>query len=82
MNPAPRIRFTALLDSGHLRNSTSGNLLTVKNHELLQESDTPSLRYEGEGVTLCPTCNGAGYELVDHHDARRCIQCNGDGTAR
>lgn len=80
MNPAPHIRFTASLDSEHLRNSTSGNLLTVKNHELLQESDTP--RALLEGVTLCPTCNGAGYELVDYHDARRCIHCNGDGVAR
>lgn len=35
-----------------------------------------------EGVTLCPTCNGAGYEIIGYHDAQRCCQCNGDGTAQ
>jgi len=75
MNTAPRLGFQASLDSQHLRNSHSGALPTVKNRELLQESETPSLRYEGEGVTLCQACNGHSYIRLDEHHFEACPFC-------
>ena len=73
MNTAPRLGFRTLLDSNNLRNSTLGSLPAEKHHELLQESDTPSPC--GEGVTLCPACNGAGYIRLDEHHAEQCVFC-------
>ena len=70
------------MKSTHLTDQKSVTRILVRppSTHLTPHFETPSPL--GEGVTLCPTCNGAGYEIIGHHEAQRCCQCNGDGTAR
>ncbi len=74
------LRFQTSLDSTENSRSTELSSTGKKPQNFTQTSETPSPL--GEGVTLCPTCNGAGYEIIGHNEAARCCQCNGDGTAR
>ena len=73
MNTAPRLGFPASLDSNNLRNRHSGALPAVKNRELFTEFETPSPT--GEGVTLCPACNGHSYIRLDEHHLEACPFC-------
>ena len=70
------------METMHLTEQKTVSRFSVRppSTHLAPHPETPSITCEG--VTLCTTCNGAGYELLGHHDAQRCCQCNGDGTAR